>query len=61
MRRGSGAYVPGAAVEHESWGQGTVQRVEGDRLLVHFPTSGYRTLDAPTVEEQGLLRPSAGA
>jgi ATP-dependent DNA helicase RecQ len=45
----------GARVRHGEWDEGTVQRYEGDKLVVLFDTVGYKTLDVELVEEKGLL------
>jgi ATP-dependent DNA helicase RecQ len=44
-----------ARVGHDAWGEGTVQRYEGDKVVVLFETAGYKTLDVGLVEEKGLL------
>ena len=41
----------------ERWGQGTVQRYDGDQITVLFDEHGYRELFVPVVRERGLLRP----
>jgi ATP-dependent DNA helicase RecQ len=46
----------GATVTHREWGQGEVQRYEGERVVVLFESVGYRTLDLELVEEKGLLK-----
>jgi ATP-dependent DNA helicase RecQ len=53
-----GPFSPGAAVAHPEWGGGTVQRVEGDILVVRFDSVGYRSMHGPTVTERGLLVPA---
>jgi ATP-dependent DNA helicase RecQ len=53
--RQSGPFQPGEQVEHPEWGEGTVQRIEGDVLVVRFETVGYRSMHAPTVVERALL------
>ncbi|MDP8970310.1 MAG: RecQ family ATP-dependent DNA helicase [Actinomycetota bacterium] len=53
-----GPYAPGEAVTHPEWGPGTVQRVEGDVLVVRFDAVGYRSMHTPTVVERGLLAPA---
>jgi ATP-dependent DNA helicase RecQ len=45
----------GARVRHAEWEEGTVQRYEGDKLVVLFDGVGYKTLDVDLVEEKGLL------
>jgi ATP-dependent DNA helicase RecQ len=54
----SGPFQPGAAVVHPEWGAGTVQRIEGDVLIVRFDSVGYRSMHGPTVVERGLLDPA---
>ncbi len=48
----------GARVVSERWGQGTVQRYDGDRVTVLFDEHGYRELFVPVVLDRGLLRPA---
>ena len=45
----------------ERWGEGTVQRYDGDQVTVLFDEHGYRELFVPVVLERGLLRPAPGA
>jgi len=45
----------GARVRHAEWGEGAVQRYEGDKVAVLFDSAGYKTLDVELVEERGLL------
>ena len=47
----------GDRVVHERLGEGTVQRLENDRVTVLFDESGYKTLALELVQEQGLLEP----
>ena len=54
----SGPFAAGDAVGHPTWGNGVVQRVEGDTLVVRFDSVGYRSMHAPTVVERGLLSPA---
>jgi len=51
----------GARVVSERWGQGTVQRYDGDGITVLFDQHGYRELFVPVVLERGLLRPASGS
>ena len=46
----------GARVASDRWGQGTVQRYDGDQITVLFDEHGYRELFVPVVLERGLLR-----
>jgi ATP-dependent DNA helicase RecQ len=54
-------FAVGARVVSERWGEGTVQRYDGDHVTVLFDEHGYRELFVPLVLERGLLRPSPGA
>jgi len=49
-------FAVGARVLSERWGQGTVQRYDGDQITVLFDEHGYRELYVPVVLERGLLR-----
>jgi ATP-dependent DNA helicase RecQ len=46
----------GARVASDRWGEGTVQRYDGDQVTVLFDDHGYRDLLVPLVIERGLLR-----
>jgi ATP-dependent DNA helicase RecQ len=46
----------GERVLSERWGEGTVQRYDGDQLTVLFDEHGYRDLLLPLVLERRLLR-----
>jgi ATP-dependent DNA helicase RecQ len=48
----------GTRVVSERWGEGTVQRYDGDQVTVLFDEHGYRELFVPVVKERGLLRPA---
>ena len=48
----------GTRVVSERWGEGTVQRYDGDQVTVLFDEHGYRELYLPVVREHGLLRPA---
>jgi ATP-dependent DNA helicase RecQ len=50
----------GTRVLSERWGEGTVQRYDGDQVTVLFDEHGYRELFVPVVLERGLLRPAGG-
>jgi ATP-dependent DNA helicase RecQ len=52
-------FAVGAHVVSERWGQGTVQRYDGDHVTVLFDEHGYRELFLPLVLERGLLRPAS--
>ncbi len=47
----------GERVTSERWGEGTVQRYDGDQLTVLFDDHGYRDLLVGLVLERQLLRP----
>ena len=49
-------FAVGARVISERWGQGTVQRYDGDQVTVLFYERGYRELYLPLVLRRGLLR-----
>ena len=49
-------FAVGARVISERWGQGTVQRYDGDQVTVLFDERGYRELYLPLVLRRGLLR-----
>ena len=46
----------GTRVVSERWGEGTVQRYDGNQVTVLFDEHGYRQLFVPFVVELGLLR-----
>jgi ATP-dependent DNA helicase RecQ len=50
-------FAVGVRVESERWGEGTVQRYDGDQVTVLFDDHGYRDLLVPLVLERELLRP----
>src|SRR6516164_2243141 len=54
-------FAVGARVVSGRWGEGTVQRYDGDQVTVLFDEHGYRELFVPVVLERGLLRPAPGA
>jgi ATP-dependent DNA helicase RecQ len=49
-------FAVGARVVSERWGDGTVQRYDGDQITVLFDEHGYRQLFVPVVLERRLLR-----
>ena len=53
-----GPFSTGQTVRHPEWGDGAVQRVDGDTLVVRFESVGYRSMHAPTVIERRLLEPA---
>jgi ATP-dependent DNA helicase RecQ len=48
-------FRPGTRVRHHDWGEGEVQRVDGDHLVVLFDSVGYKTLAREIVRERRLL------
>jgi ATP-dependent DNA helicase RecQ len=49
-------FAVGGRVVSDRWGEGTVQRYDGDQLTVLFDDHGYRDLLVPLVVERRLLR-----
>ena len=49
-------FAIGERVTSKRWGEGTVQRYDGDQLTVLFDEHGYRDLLVPLVVERRLLR-----
>jgi ATP-dependent DNA helicase RecQ len=49
-------FAVGGRVISDRWGEGTVQRYDGDQLTVLFDDHGYRDLLLPLVLERRLLR-----
>jgi ATP-dependent DNA helicase RecQ len=49
-------FAVGTRVLSERWGEGTVQRYDGDQLTVLFDRHGYRDLLLPLVLQRHLLR-----
>jgi ATP-dependent DNA helicase RecQ len=50
-------FAPGSRVVSDRWGEGTIQRYDGDQVTVLFDEHGYRDLLVPLVLERRLLRP----
>src|SRR5206468_423263 len=48
-------FAVGARVRSAQWGEGTVQRYDGEAMTVLFDEHGYRSLLAPLVAERQLL------
>jgi ATP-dependent DNA helicase RecQ len=59
--RGEVPFAVGTRVVSERWGQGTVQRYDGDQVTVLFDEHGYRELYLPVVLERGLLQAARSA
>lgn len=49
-------YPIDSRVQHKSWGEGTVMRYEGDKVVVLFDEVGYKTLEVGMALLGGLLR-----
>jgi ATP-dependent DNA helicase RecQ len=54
--KGAEPFPIGARVMSERWGQGTIQRYDGDQVTVLFDDHGYRDLAVSIVLEKALLR-----
>jgi ATP-dependent DNA helicase RecQ len=52
-------FAVGSRVVSERWGEGTVQRYDGDQITVLFDEHGYRELFLPVVLQRSLLRPAS--
>jgi ATP-dependent DNA helicase RecQ len=52
-------FAVGTRVVSERWGEGTVQRYDGNHVTVLFDEHGYRELFVPVVLERNLLRPAS--
>jgi ATP-dependent DNA helicase RecQ len=46
----------GSRVASDRWGNGSVQRYDGDHVTVLFDSHGYRELYVPAILDRGLLR-----
>jgi ATP-dependent DNA helicase RecQ len=57
-KSGAEPFPVGTRVASDRWGEGTVQRYDGDQVTVLFDDHGYRDLLVPLVVERGLLRPA---
>jgi ATP-dependent DNA helicase RecQ len=53
--RGEVPFPVGARVVSQRWGEGTVQRYDGDHITVLFDEHGYRELYVPVVLQRSLL------
>ena len=49
-------YPLDSRVKHKSWGEGTVMRYEGDKVVILFDEVGYKTLEVGMALLGGLLR-----
>ncbi len=48
-------YAINSRIAHRTWGEGTVMRCEGDKIVILFDQMGYRTLSLATTLLRGLL------
>jgi ATP-dependent DNA helicase RecQ len=55
--KGQHPFEVGARVRHDELGHGSIQRYDGDTVIVLFDESGYRTLALDLVVGRGLLKP----
>ena len=53
--QGEEPFALSSRVRHRDWGEGTVQRYEGDKMVVLFDEVGYKTLATQLVVERALL------
>jgi ATP-dependent DNA helicase RecQ len=56
-KKGTEPFAIGGRVVSATWGEGTVQRYDGDQVTVLFDDHGYRDLLVSVVLERRLLRP----
>jgi ATP-dependent DNA helicase RecQ len=59
--RVEGMFTVGAAVRHDAWGDGLVERATADTVTVLFDAVGFKTFDLGLVQERGLLEPIEAA
>jgi ATP-dependent DNA helicase RecQ len=57
--RGERPFDVGATVRHGEWGDGVVQRYDGDQVAILFEEVGYKTLSVELVTERDLLEPQS--
>jgi ATP-dependent DNA helicase RecQ len=51
-------FAVGARVAHTTFGEGVLQRYDGDQVVVLFDDVGYKSLALELVDGRGLLRPA---
>jgi ATP-dependent DNA helicase RecQ len=51
-------FAVGSRVLHRKWGEGVVQRYDGDVIVLLFDSVGYKTLSIELVAERDLLTPA---
>ena len=52
-------FAVGTRVAHAEWGEGVVQRYDGDQVVLLFDSVGYKTLSMTLVSERELLTAAA--
>jgi ATP-dependent DNA helicase RecQ len=52
---GGQPFSVGSSVTHADWGDGVVQRYDGDHMVVLFDSVGYKTLSVELVAQRNLL------
>jgi ATP-dependent DNA helicase RecQ len=54
-------FAGGARVRHPTWGEGTVQHGDPEKIVVAFDEHGYKTLSVEVLRERGedILAPVA--
>jgi ATP-dependent DNA helicase RecQ len=53
--QGGQPFSVGSSVTHADWGDGVVQRYDGDHMVVLFDSVGYKTLSVELVHQRNLL------
>ena len=48
-------YDNGSSVRHREWGEGVVQRLDGDKMVVLFETVGYKTLSLELLSQEPIV------
>jgi ATP-dependent DNA helicase RecQ len=56
--KGEKPFAVGSRVTHAGWGDGVVQRYDGDHMVLLFGSVGYKMLSVELVAERDLLRPA---
>jgi ATP-dependent DNA helicase RecQ len=51
-----GPFPVGSVVNHAEWGEGVVQRYDGDQVVLLFASVGYKTLSVELTTERKLLK-----
>jgi ATP-dependent DNA helicase RecQ len=56
VEEGERPFAVGARVAHGEWGEGVVQRYDGDQMVTLFDSVGYKTLSVELILDRELLR-----